>query len=296
MTKVDPLLHFALLVWLFEFIAFIKYVNLVGYYRLHPCDLVLPPISVLRLLSWFDQDVLCIHSRQVKYNNVILLDIAIQRYPSTIMTETMSRMLGQDINLKTDRHNLSDREITPPALAPYLNSVDYSNISGSITVYADSHSHLQKIKSGEKMEAGITTSTRYGYRMFPDWQTSYLWYDPLWPQNPSDESHVDEKTIKDRYPILAPFYLAWRDVYEKSFEQQGCDMGSGLEPFPDTADRVAWEVEGFLIACWLGLQDDTEQVLYTLPTGTYQIDKKSKDSVLRQFLIDEDNLLRRDDR
>lgn len=50
------------------------------------------------------------------------LQIAIQRYPSTIMTETMSRMLGQDINLKTDRHNLSDREITPPALAPYLNS------------------------------------------------------------------------------------------------------------------------------------------------------------------------------
>ncbi|KAG5289656.1 carbonic anhydrase [Histoplasma ohiense] len=73
-------------------------------------------------------------------------------------------------------------------------------------------------------------------------------------------------------------------------------MGSGLEPFPDTPDRVAWEVEGFLIACWLGLQDDTEQVLYTLPTGTYQIDKKSKDSVLRQFLIDEDILLRRGDR
>lgn len=64
MTKVDPLLHFALLVWLFEFIAFVEYVNLVGYYRLHLCDLVLPPISVLRLLSWFDQDVLCIHSRQ----------------------------------------------------------------------------------------------------------------------------------------------------------------------------------------------------------------------------------------
>ncbi|QSS56713.1 hypothetical protein I7I53_05005 [Histoplasma capsulatum var. duboisii H88] len=279
------------------------------------------------------------------------LQIAIQRYPSTIMTETMSSMLGQDINLKSrppDRHNLSEREITGTrslfklvrgylsGLVAHLKSIvqrciymiawpkspvldenvtdvpesgepslllltayglrlDYSNISGTITVYADSHSHLQKIKSGEKMEAGITTSTRYGYRIFPDWQTSYLWYDPMWPQNPSNKSHVDEKTIEDRYPTLAPFYLAWRDVYERSFEQQGCDMGSGLEPFPNTADRVAWEVEGFLIACWLGLQDDTKQVLYTLPTSTYQIDKKSKDSVLRQFLIDEDDILRRDD-
>ncbi|KAL2369017.1 hypothetical protein BDBG_08937 [Blastomyces gilchristii SLH14081] len=272
------------------------------------------------------------------------LQVAIQRYPSTIVAETMSCTLGQ-------RPNLSEHEITgtrslfelvrgylsgliahlmsviqrckymiawpkSPVLEENaievseggesslllltgyglrLNTIDHNNISGIITVHADSHSHLQKIKSGGKIEAEINTSAGYGYRLFPDWQTSYLWYDPLWLQNPTNESHIDEKTIEDRYPTLAPFYLAWRDIYEKSFEQQGCDRGSGLEPFPDIADRVAWEVEGFLIACWLVLQDDTERVTYTILAGTYQIDKKSTDSVLRQFLIDEDDIIRRDD-
>ncbi|EGC46352.1 conserved hypothetical protein [Histoplasma capsulatum var. duboisii H88] len=102
----------------------------------------------------------------------------------------------------------------------------------------------QAAPSGGKMEAGITTSTHYGYRIFPNWHTSYL---------------------------------------------------CGLEPFPDTADHVAWEVEDFLIAYWLELQNDMKQVLYTLSTDIYQIDKKSKDLVLQQFLIDEDDILRCDD-
>ncbi|OAX82788.1 hypothetical protein ACJ72_02860 [Emergomyces africanus] len=177
----------------------------------------------------------------------------------------------------------------------WLNTVDHNNIGAVITVHADSYSHLQKIKSGGKIEAGMNSSAGYAYRLFSDWQTSYLWYDLLWLQNPTDESHIDETTIEDRYPSLAPFYLAWRDSYEKSLEQQGCGRGSGLDPFPEIADRVTWEVEGFLIACWLVLQDDTDRVTYTILTGTYQIDKKSMNSILQQFLIDEDNILRLDD-
>ncbi|KAG5292903.1 hypothetical protein I7I48_05134 [Histoplasma ohiense] len=132
---------------------------------------------------------------------------------------------------------------------------------------------------------------RYHYRLFPDWQTSYLWYDTRSPHNPPDEIHVDEDIIEARYPTLAPFYFAWQDIYENSFTAQGCDRGSGLDVFPDIAVRIGWEVEGLLIACWLVLQDDVEQVKYEPATGTYSIRKDNLGDILRQFLTDMDALL-----
>ncbi|OAX85507.1 hypothetical protein ACJ72_00095 [Emergomyces africanus] len=132
---------------------------------------------------------------------------------------------------------------------------------------------------------------QYHYRLFPDWQTSYLWHDTRSPHNPPDEIHVDEDIIKARYPTLAPFYFAWQDIYENSFTAQGCDRGSGLDVFPDIAVRIGWEVEGLLIACWLVLQDDVEQVKYEPATGTYSIRKDNLGDILRQFLTDMDALL-----
>ncbi|KAL2368234.1 hypothetical protein RJ035_008088 [Blastomyces gilchristii] len=132
---------------------------------------------------------------------------------------------------------------------------------------------------------------QYHYRLFPDWQTSYLWYDTRSPHNPPDEIHVDEDIIEARYPTLAPFYFAWQDIYEGSFTAQGCDRGSGLDVFPDIAVHIGWEVEGLLIACWLVLQDDVEQVKYELATGMYWIKKDNLGDILRQFLTDMDSLL-----
>ncbi|OJD10010.1 hypothetical protein AJ78_08801, partial [Emergomyces pasteurianus Ep9510] len=109
--------------------------------------------------------------------------------------------------------------------------------------------------------------------------------------NPPDEIHVDEDIIEARYPTLAPFYFAWQDIYENSFTAQGCDRGSGLDVFPDIAVRIGWEVEGFLIACWLVLQDDVEQVKYEPVTGMYSIKKDNLGDILRQFLTDMNALL-----
>ncbi|KAK2765547.1 hypothetical protein FQN54_008401 [Arachnomyces sp. PD_36] len=131
----------------------------------------------------------------------------------------------------------------------------------------------------------------YHYRLKPDWQTSFLWYDIYWPHNPPDETHVDEETIEERYPSLASFYFAWQTLYEDWFTTRDCHRGSGLDVFPDVASRVGWEVEGFLFACWLALQSDVEQVEYEVDTGTYSIRKENLSSVAQTFLADVDTLL-----
>lgn len=61
--------------------------------------------------------------------------------------------------------------------------------------------------------------------------------------------------------------------------------------FSRTLPFALWEVEGLLIACWLVLQDDVEQVKYEPATGTYSIKKDNLGDILRQFLTDMDALL-----
>jgi hypothetical protein len=49
----------------------------------------------------------------------------------------------------------------------------------------------------------------YRYRLFPDWQTSYLWYDDHEPLPWSGQAHVDMNVIEERYPSLARYYFEW---------------------------------------------------------------------------------------
>ena len=126
-------------------------------------------------------------------------------------------------------------------------------------------SPLKMMASGE---GSLISKSRYRYRLFPDWQTSYLWYDDQGPLPSPGQSHVDANVIERRYPLLDPFYFEWREIYESAFEQQKCHLGSGKEVFAEVHERVAWETEGFLIACWLALQDDVEEVEYK-SSGTY---------------------------
>ncbi|PGH01053.1 hypothetical protein AJ79_08022 [Helicocarpus griseus UAMH5409] len=137
----------------------------------------------------------------------------------------------------------------------------------------------------ENHESTMLPQTKY------DWQTSFLWYDTRWPQNPAGEFHVDEDIIEERYPALAPFYFSWHEAYEESFEKQECHLGSGAEVFPEVEARVAWEVAGSLMACWLALQDEVERVSYEAPTGTYEICEKSMEGMLERFLLDANELL-----
>lgn len=125
----------------------------------------------------------------------------------------------------------------------------------------------------------------YSYRLFPDWQTSYLWYD-----TPSAEGHVhvDEDDISSRYPALAGYYFAWQEAYESAFKKQGCHLGVPAEVFPDAHDRAAWEVEGCLIACWLALRGDVEKVKYQPTKKAYLLKKHEVGDVLKGFLKDVD--------
>jgi hypothetical protein len=134
----------------------------------------------------------------------------------------------------------------------------------------------------------------YHYRIIPDGTgSSFLWYDPVWLPDPPDEFEVFEETIRKRYPTLAPFYFSWVRVFEESFEARECALGGDHGVFPDDVTTVAWEVAGFLIACWLVLQNDVECLEYIGVSfqNRYKIDKRNIEEKLREFLGDMNNLL-----
>jgi hypothetical protein len=123
------------------------------------------------------------------------------------------------------------------------------------TAINTSNLHLQTLgatKSCPETKSPVLTA----YRLLPDWQTSYLWYNEGLLQHPLEDPHVGVDIIRERYPLLAPLYLEWHDIYENAFERQECHLGRNINVFPRVDEQVAWETEGFLIACWLALQDD----------------------------------------
>lgn len=69
-----------------------------------------------------------------------------------------------------------------------------------------------------------------------------------------------------------------------------CDKGSHEDPFPDIAERVAWKVQGFFLACWLVLQDDVAQVTYESSGYYYLIKKDNLEMMLQKFLFDIDRI------
>lgn len=133
-----------------------------------------------------------------------------------------------------------------------------------------------------------TPKARYSYRLFPDWQTSYLWYKTSQHALADGHVHVDENDISSRYPELHDYYFAWQDVYESAFEKQGCHLGAQAEVFPDAHERAAWEVEGCLIACWLALREDVEGVEYRPGEKAYLVKADGVVDVLEEFLKDVD--------
>ena len=129
----------------------------------------------------------------------------------------------------------------------------------------------------------------YAYRLFPDWRTPYLWYDPSAPDYHGDPA-VEDYIPDARYPVLAPLYWAWHEFYEDAFEKQGCHMGSRAEAFPGRGERVGWNVVGSLIASLLVLQDVTG-VEYSPDSVRRYLLTEVLDDVVKGFLDDENEIL-----
>ena len=127
------------------------------------------------------------------------------------------------------------------------------------------------------------------YKIWPGWTTSYLW---SLTRHHSPE--VDSDEIESLYPSWKPFFLSWGDIYESSFEERECHLGTGVEVFKCVRERVTWETEGILIACWLALQPHVEEVQY-LPRGEYLLEKGNIEKELHRFLIDMESLLHDED-
>jgi hypothetical protein len=87
---------------------------------------------------------------------------------------------------------------------------------------------------------------------------------------------------------MYPFYMEWRDHFIAEFEKNECYLGDGSTPFPIIEDRVAWEMEGFLCACYLALHDDVSSVEYRSQMGPsrYRLRKGKMEDELVQLLDD----------
>ncbi|KAK8074557.1 hypothetical protein PG997_009220 [Apiospora hydei] len=125
----------------------------------------------------------------------------------------------------------------------------------------------------------------YKYRMFPEYIAGFVWYDSTWPGNPEGEFQVDEDELVERYgDAWNKAYDSWVDRYIAAFEKQEVHLGSHNHPFPDREERKAWVVEGLLLACWLSLQPDVENVEYSPDAEKIDLNKGSVNTVLQSFL------------
>jgi hypothetical protein len=122
-------------------------------------------------------------------------------------------------------------------------------------------------------------SPPFSYTFLADWCTSFLWYKDYF-----DGPHVDGDVIEDRYPRLAEVYFEWVEIHENAFVLQELHLGREAELFPEKDDYLAWYTEGFLLACWLALQDDVQEVDY----NGYHLRKGRLEEELVQFLVNMD--------
>ncbi|KAK6821251.1 hypothetical protein PG987_015651 [Apiospora arundinis] len=132
----------------------------------------------------------------------------------------------------------------------------------------------------------------YKYRVFPDYETGFVWYDSDWPGNPEGSFGVDENELEERYgEAWNKTYNGWMDRYTAAFEKQKCQLDSGEHPFPDTGERKAWVVEGLLLCCWLALQPDVENVEYGPDVERVDLNKDSVGAALQSTLGELDKFL-----
>ena len=162
----------------------------------------------------------------------------------------------------------------------------------------DAESPKFKVSNTSPQSPRTQSSPRHHYRLFPDWQTSFFWRDTSKKEvnnaaataDDEDEDdefespEIDDQVIEARYPTLWPYYETWRQTYETAFEKQGCHLGSGAEVFPDVVERIAWDVEGLLMASWLALREDVAGVEYFPREKKFHLEKGGLEEELPGFL------------
>jgi len=127
-------------------------------------------------------------------------------------------------------------------------------------------------------------SPPFSYKFLFDLGTTHLWYKDF-PYGPD----VDEDLLEARYPRLAKTYSEWLDYYENSFNNPHCyGLDTEMEEFPEADEDLAWHIEGFLLACWLALQDDVREV-QTQCEG-YHLQKGRLEEELVRYLMALENL------
>jgi hypothetical protein len=159
-------------------------------------------------------------------------------------------------------------------------------------VTQDGTSNTTPLSSSDLLEE----AQKLRYRIFPDWQTSYLWYDPLWSGNPTDTYVVEEEEIEDKYPVLYPFFSDWVTRSEIRFDQEfGQVNHHKAATMVGRAQMVAWEINGFLMGCWLALQDNIDSVVFE-STKKYEIRRGAMELEFENFLRDKEIELQLEDR
>ncbi|MCJ1334706.1 hypothetical protein MMC10_011418 [Thelotrema lepadinum] len=129
--------------------------------------------------------------------------------------------------------------------------------------------------------------------IWPDYGTSFLWRQnyPEQEQVPGDD-HIDDEDIEALYPAAAPYVFAWREAYEVAFRAEKCDLGIGHEPFPVVDERIAWEIEGFLIAVAIVLGPTrTNKVEYLPDRLAYMLEREGLEEQLVKFLAQKEDEL-----
>ena len=160
----------------------------------------------------------------------------------------------------------------------------------------DSSPAIREEQSNKPISTATNTQQpgrKHRYRLFPDWQTSYLWYDISWPGNPKDDPFVELDEIEQRYPTLFPFYLSWLESHESELDRLFSENEIDIDSPSDHYHLVAWEINGFLMSCWLAFQTDVHSVEFTPSSIKYEIKPGTMELELQRYLEHKSDELQR---
>lgn len=154
--------------------------------------------------------------------------------------------------------------------------------ASSLEVTAPQDPKIAQLPSATDPSQESTGKPGYEYYIWPDYCTSFVWYEPEWPGNPEGDDNVEESELEERYSASWCRALeAWVEKYSAAFKAQECDLGSKKPPLPDLEERKAWVLEGMLLACWLALQPDVDGVEYQTEFGNYVLEGGKADALGR---------------
>ncbi|KAK0719780.1 hypothetical protein B0H67DRAFT_164397 [Lasiosphaeris hirsuta] len=150
-----------------------------------------------------------------------------------------------------------------------------------IKAHSDGLVSIQRTGNVETVTTTHSDNKTFQYRVFPDYQTSLVWYDSRWPQNPRGEYHVDQDVLEERYPTWFERYNAWVSRYEEEFKRGNMAHD---DVFPNAQSQSVWDLEGVLLSSWLCLQQDVNAVSYSTVPGVNVLAAGTLNDVATVFL------------